>query len=320
MFVYPYHRHAVEAVRIADQHPPALGQHRVVGGVPRDRERFGDPGHRQVLTHDGLQRPPQRTTRQARPRLGRLAGVLPPHMPAAGAPVAAHRHQQRRRLPPERLVRQPPEHGVARRTLAAAAAAPLIRLEDAARQHRPIRLETLPEHDQTDLVEAAERCQIRTGEGSVRHVEVFRLGGVGTPIIGRPRPSPRHRRAHHYTSIRKSRLTLSRDIRARCPVTSQRGEDTGLFEPTGAAGPAVWTRVTRGNRSEATIYEQCGFPTLHRTLARVGSRMRPIQALYSAGGDADSVRELSVTATGRCSANDRSAAAATRAVIRPSSR
>jgi hypothetical protein len=40
--------------------------------------------------------------------------------------------------------------------------------------------------------------------------------------------------------------------------------------------------------------------------------MRPIQALYSAGGDADSVRELSVTATGRCSANDRSAAAATR--------
>ena len=35
----------------------------------------------------------------------------------------------------------------------------------------------------------------------------------------------------------------------------------------------------------------CGFPTLHRTLARVGSRMRPIQALYSAGGDADSVRE-----------------------------
>lgn len=55
-------------------------------------------------------------------------------------------------------------------------------------------------------------------------------------------------------------------------------------------------------------------------LARVGSRMRPIQALNSAGGEADSVRELSVTATGRCSANDRSAAAATRAVIRPSSR
>ena len=67
---------------------------------------------------------------------------------------------------------------VARRTLAAPAAAPLIRLEDAARQHLPIRLETLPEYDQTELVEAAERRQIRKGEGSVRHVEVFRLGGV----------------------------------------------------------------------------------------------------------------------------------------------
>ena len=33
----------------------------------------------------------------------------------------------------------------------------------------------------------------------IRHVEVFRLGGVRTPIIGRPRPSPRHRHAHSYT-------------------------------------------------------------------------------------------------------------------------
>src|SRR4051794_29061086 len=48
------------------------------------------------------------------------------------------------------------------------------------------------------------------------------------------------------------------------------------------------------------FYEQCGSPTLHWTLARVGSRMRPIQALNCAGGDADSVRELSVAATGRC--------------------
>ena len=62
------------------------------------------------------------------------------------------------------------------------------------------------------------------------------------------------------------------------------------------------------------VSQRCTGPWL------VGSRMRPIQALYSAGGDADSVRELSVTPTGRCSANGRSAAATTRAVIRPSSR
>jgi len=120
-------------------------------------------------------------------------------MPALGAPVAAHRHQQRRRPPPERLVRQPTDHRIARRSLAAAAAAPIVGLDHAARQHRPIGLKTLPDHHETELVETAERRQIRAGEGSVTHVEVFRLGGVGTPIIGRPRPSPRHRRASSYT-------------------------------------------------------------------------------------------------------------------------
>jgi hypothetical protein len=34
-----------------------------------------------------------------------------------------------------------------------------------------------------------------------RHVEVFRLGGVRTPIIGRPRLSPDHRRTERYTFV-----------------------------------------------------------------------------------------------------------------------
>jgi len=55
------HRHRVEAGRVADERTASLGQHRVVRGVPRDRESFSDPGHRQVLAHDSLQRPPQRT-------------------------------------------------------------------------------------------------------------------------------------------------------------------------------------------------------------------------------------------------------------------
>jgi hypothetical protein len=86
----------------------------------------------------------------------------------------------------------------------------------------------------------------------------------------------------------------------------------------GAVGFLLGRSSTAGWLTKAR--ERLSFPTLHRTLARVGSRMRPIQVLYAAGGDADSVRELSVTATGRCSANDRSAPAATGAVIRPSSR
>lgn len=33
------------------------------------------------------------------------------------------------------------------------------------------------------------------------HVEVFRLGGVATPLIGRPRPLPRDRHADHPTRL-----------------------------------------------------------------------------------------------------------------------
>jgi hypothetical protein len=74
-----------------------------------------------------------------------------------------------------------------------------VRLDDPARQHRTIRLDPLPDHLQTKLVETAEHREIRASEGSVAHVEVFRLGSVRTPILGRPRPSPRQRRAHTYT-------------------------------------------------------------------------------------------------------------------------
>ena len=47
----------VEACGVIDQDPLALGQDNVVGGVPRDPEPFGDPGHREVLDHDPFQRP-----------------------------------------------------------------------------------------------------------------------------------------------------------------------------------------------------------------------------------------------------------------------
>jgi len=65
--------------------------------------------------------------------------------------------------------------------------APLVRLHDTAGQDRTVRLETLPEDFKAELLETAERGQVRASEGSVRHVEVFRMGGVGTLIIGRPR-------------------------------------------------------------------------------------------------------------------------------------
>ena len=53
----PIDVHAVEPVRVVDQDPLALGQDRVVGGVPRHPEPLGDPGDGQVLAHDRLPAP-----------------------------------------------------------------------------------------------------------------------------------------------------------------------------------------------------------------------------------------------------------------------
>ncbi len=71
--------------------PICPGQDRAVRGVPRHPETFGDPDDGQMLAHDALQRPPQTASGELRPRLGRAAGVLAPHVPALAAPVAADR-------------------------------------------------------------------------------------------------------------------------------------------------------------------------------------------------------------------------------------
>jgi hypothetical protein len=97
-------------------------------------------------------------------------------------------------------VRQSTDHGVARDALAAAAATPLVRLDDSAREHRAVRFEALPDGFETEVVEPGERGQVRAGEGSLKHVEVFQMAGVRTSILRRPRPLPAHRRAdHRYT-------------------------------------------------------------------------------------------------------------------------
>ncbi len=99
-------------------------------------------------------------------------------------------------------MREPSSHSVAGDSLAAATATPLIRLDDPARKDSTIGFESLPGDDQAQLVQAAVRSQIRTRIGSVEHVEVFRLDGVGTSILGRPRHLPRDRRASPtYTLI-----------------------------------------------------------------------------------------------------------------------
>ena len=126
-------------------------------------------------------------------------------MPTAAAAVAADPDLQDRRAPPQRHVRELPHDGVAGNAFSTAAVTPAITLEhvaglhDSARQHRVVIADLLPDHRQTEPIQQAERVEIRTAERRLRHVEVFRMGSVRTPIIGRPRPLPSDRRAHRYT-------------------------------------------------------------------------------------------------------------------------
>jgi hypothetical protein len=120
---------------------------------------------------------------------------------APGAPVSAEADLQNRGPPPERLVRQPPDHRVPGRALAFAATTPFVGLDNPAPESRPIGLQPLREHFEPEIIKTSERGQVRAGEGSVRHVEVFQMDGIVTSILGRPRPLPGYRRADRTTPL-----------------------------------------------------------------------------------------------------------------------
>lgn len=67
---------------------------------------------------------------------------------------------------------------------------------------------------QPEVVEAAECGRVSAGEaranGSGGHVEVFRMGGVRTSIIGRPRPSSRQRRADQPYTLNREEPQIRR--------------------------------------------------------------------------------------------------------------
>src|ERR1700677_1204798 len=127
-------------------------------------------------------------------------------MSAAGAPIAADGDQQGRRPPPERLMGKLPGNGVTHGALLPAVSTPPVLVGDAAGQHCTIRFHALPGHLKPEFIEPAKSGQVSTGQaritGSVGHVEVFLMGSVRTPILGRPRPLARQRHADRlYTLI-----------------------------------------------------------------------------------------------------------------------
>lgn len=110
---------------------------------------------------------------------------------------------------------------------------PAIRLRDPTLDHRPVRLDPLPDSDKPELVETAERSQVRGREGSVGHVEVFRLGSVRTSILEDLDPSPRPRRAtRSYTLVYEEPLNHSTagNIMYTCPACTYNNY-SGRFLP-----------------------------------------------------------------------------------------
>ena len=84
---------------------------------------------------------------------------------------------------PERFVREATSDRVARNTSRTVRPAPRIRLGNPTFDHRPVWLEQLSDGFKSELVEGAERGQVRGREGSVEHVKVFRMGSVGPSIL-----------------------------------------------------------------------------------------------------------------------------------------
>ena len=53
-------------------------------------------------------------------------------------------------------------------------------------------LNALARHFQAQVIQARERAQVGAIKGSIGHVEVFQMDGVGISIIERPRPLHNH--------------------------------------------------------------------------------------------------------------------------------
>ena len=112
-------------------------------------------------------------------------------------------------------MRQAPDHRVTSHALAPAASTPPILTNNAARQHCTVWPNALARHFQAQVIQARERAQVGAIKGSIGHVEVFQVDGVGISIIERPRPLPGHDTPNpHPTPLHPQmrRATLSRQM------------------------------------------------------------------------------------------------------------
>ena len=149
------------------------------------------------------------------------------------APVAANAHMHDRGTPPAGLMRQAPDHRVTRNALAPAASTPPVLTSNTARQHCMVRLNALTRHLQPQAIQARERAQIRAIKDSTGHVEVFQMDGVGTPIIGRPRPLS----GHDTPNPANNTYTLTCEEPVYCP------DEPGVLTPRPHGARSAWRRA-----------------------------------------------------------------------------
>ena len=209
---------------------------------PQRRQRQQRTRHRGVGARTSHQRSaggrwrgsrrPTPTGRYAPPASSRRATPTPPRgnrPPLDHSSIIPSREGSRRGCPTAVPSRP------AARSLAAAPAAPLTRLSDPAGQDRAVALEALPDNLEAKLIQPGECGQVRANEGNVRHVEVFPMGSVRTPIIGRPRPLPSDRHAHHH-------YTLDCEEPPKPPTHISRGQglQQHLRRPLGQPRPSGW--------------------------------------------------------------------------------
>lgn len=155
--------HPVEAGGVIDQHRRPSASTALFAVFQDTPEALGDPGDGEVLADDSLQCPPQPAAGELRPWFVRLGGILPPHVPATGAPLAADSHQPRGRPPAEGLMAELPSYRVPRDALVATLATPLISSHRKASTNGPIRSKELPCRFQTKPIKAAKSSQGRAG-------------------------------------------------------------------------------------------------------------------------------------------------------------
>ena len=101
-------------------------------------------------------------------------------------------------------MREPAHHRVPWRPLTSAVLAPLVWFNDSALEHRSVGFQVLSDGLETELVEAAERGQAGRIKSRVGHVEVFRMGSVGTSIFRETStPTRTATRSTDYTLVRE---------------------------------------------------------------------------------------------------------------------